>query len=631
MWPPDWWHLYEHIIRWAAGLGKAPTGPDPDRYEQRFAHCDVLVVGGGPAGLAAAQAAGATGARVILADEQAEIGGWLLSDREAAIDGEPALDWVAATRATLAGMAEVRVLPRTTITGYYDHNFLVGVERVTDHVGGAPDGKTPRQRFWQIRAKQVVLATGALERPLVFADNDRPGIMLAGALRSYLNRYAVLPGRNALIQTNNDDAYRTALDLHRAGAEVTIADLRPSPSGPLPSAAKDAGIEVLGGHAVVETNGHLRVRSVKLAPLDESGTALDGAARSLSVDLVAMSAGWNPTIHLFSQSRGKLHYDDGLATFVPDHSPQAVRCAGACNGALSLSDSLAEGVAAGHAAAGTRRKAPAAPTAEDIEEGARRMVPVIPGLRPLGRGAKHFVDFQNDVTAADVHLAAREGYVSVEHLKRYTTTGMGTDQGKTSNLNALAIMAEIREAAIPEIGHTTYRPPYTPLTFGAVAGRNIDHLFDPVRKTPMHAWHVGNGAVFEDVGQWKRPRYYPRGNESMDEAVRRECKAARDGIGILDATTLGKIDIQGPDAADFLNMVYTNAWTKLGVGRCRYGLMLNEHGMVFDDGVTTRLGENHFHMTTTTGGAARVMSWLEEWLQTEWPEMKVYCTSVTEQ
>ncbi|MCP4327616.1 MAG: sarcosine oxidase subunit alpha family protein [Alphaproteobacteria bacterium] len=635
MWPPSQWETYEHGIRRAAGLGKAPTGPDPDRYEAVHAHCDVLVVGGGPAGLAAAAAAGANGARVIVADEQAEIGGWLLTDLAAKIDGAPALDWVAAAREKLAAMAEVRVLPRTTITGYYDHNFLVGVERVTDHLGTEPDGHIPRQRFWRIRAKQVVLACGALERPLVFPQNDRPGVMLAGAVRSYVNRYAVRPGREALVVTNNDSAYRTALDLRRAGAKVTIADLRPDEYGPLRDLVREAGIDVLPGNTVTSTSGRLRVDRAAIQELDAAATGVVGSPISLGVDLVAMSGGWNPTVHLFSQSRGKLRYDEGLGTFVPDHSPQAVRSAGACNGAGRLAEALTEGFAAGRAAAADagfgKGKTPKTPPVEEIEESPKRVLSILPGGRRTGRSRKRFVDFQNDVTAADVHLAAREGYVSVEHLKRYTTTGMGTDQGKTSNLNALAIMADIREAAIPEVGHTTYRPPYTPLTFGAVAGRNSGHLFDPVRKTPMHPWHVANGAVFEDVGQWKRPRYFPRGNETMGEAVRRECAEARESVGILDAGTLGKIDIQGPDAADFLNMVYTNAWTKLGVNRCRYGLMLNEHGMVFDDGVTTRLGDNHFHMTTTTGGAARVLSWLEEWLQTEWPEMRVYCTSVTEQ
>jgi sarcosine oxidase subunit alpha len=635
MWPPDRWTTYEHWIRRAAGLGKAPTGPDPDRYEHVHAYCDVLVVGGGPAGLAAAEAAAAAGARVILADEQAEMGGWLLTDTAARIDGRPAMDWVDAALASLDRMAEVRVLPRTTITGYYDHNFLVGVERVTDHLPGGPDGRTPRQRFWQIRAKQVVLATGALERPLVFAANDRPGIMLAGAARSYVTRYGVLPGRKTLVVTNNDSAYRTALDLKAAGAEVKVVDLRAREYGPLRDMAHDAGIDILPGNTITAAVGRRRVARANIQELDEAGADVIGAPMSLDVDLIAMSGGWNPTVHLFSQSRGELRYDESRGTFVPDRSPQAVRSAGACAGAERLADCLEAGLEAGRAAAGdagfTAGKRPDVPATDEAEESPRRVLTILPESRRAGRRGKRFVDFQNDVTAADIRLAAREGYLSVEHLKRYTTTGMGTDQGKTSNLNALAIMAEIRNAEIPEVGHTTYRPPYTPLTFGAVAGRSRGRLFDPVRKTAMHQWHVENGAVFEDVGQWKRPRYYPRGNETMAAAVRRECKAARDSVGILDASTLGKIDIQGPDAADFLNMIYTNAWTKLGVNRARYGLMLNEHGMVFDDGVTTRLGEGHFHMTTTTGGAARVMSWLEEWLQTEWPEMRVYCTSVTEQ
>ena len=639
MWPGKAWHLYEYFIRRAAGLGRVPEAPDPDRYERIYAHCDVLVVGGGPAGLAAALAAGRAGARVILADEQNELGGALLADNTQ-IDGKPAMQWVGATVAALHKMDNVRLFGRTTAFGYYDHNYLGLLERVTDHLGPQPAGvgpELPRQRLWKVRAKQVVLAAGAIERPLVFADNDRPGVMLAGAARTYLNRYGVKPGRRAVIFTNNDSAYAAALDLKAAGVQVTVADLRHDAGQHGVSLdALGAGIEVLAEHAIVETQGRKRVNSVKVARINPAGDALAGGTRRIECDVVCMSGGWNPTVHLFSQSAGKLRFDEAIAAFVPDRAAQAVTAAGACNGAFDLAGCLREGDAGGidaAAAAGFKAKgrAPNKPKAETRAESPIRPLWLVPGLKPVGQGGKHFVDFQNDATAADVQLAARESFISVEHLKRYTTTGMGTDQGKTSNVNALGILARVRQEDIPAVGTTTFRPPYTPVTFGAVAGRDIGALADPVRTTPMHRWHVNAGAVFEDVGQWKRPFYYPRAGESMQDAVNREVVAVRDSVGILDATTLGKIDIQGPDAAEFLNWVYVNGWKTLKRGRCRYGLMLHEDGMIFDDGVTACLGENHYLMHTTTSGAANVLAWLEEWLQTEWPHLKVFCTTVTEQ
>ncbi|MBE9558448.1 MAG: sarcosine oxidase subunit alpha [Proteobacteria bacterium] len=634
MWPASLWMSYERFIRNAAGLGKGPEGKDPDRYEQRHQWCDVLVAGGGPAGLMAALTAGRAGARVILAEDQSEMGGSLLSDT-VEIDGKPAADWLAGIMDELNAMEEVTILPRTTVSGYYDYNFLTLLERITDHLGAEPDGKTPRQRFWQVRAKQVVLATGAIERPLTFLNNDRPGVMLAGAARTYVNRHAALPGRKAVIFTNNDSAYNTAIDLQRAGASAIVVDVRKAPRGALVEAARAAGIEIRDGQAIVKVNGGKRVTGVVVRALSEDGKTVSGGSRSIRCDLVAMSGGWNPTVHLFSQSRGKLRFDDRLSAFVPDKSFADGRSAGACNGSMKLIDCLTEGRTAGLAAARDAgfetKKTPATPKVDEADEGGLMPVWVVPSGKRLGQGGKHFIDFQNDVTAADVHLAHREGYVSVEHLKRYTTMGMGTDQGKTSNVNALAIMAGLQGVSIPEAGTTTFRPPYTPTSFGAIAGRNVGEFMDPARLTAMHDWHVEQGAAFEDVGQWKRPWYYPINGENMHDAVNREVLAARSAVTMLDASTLGKIDIQGPDAAEFLNRIYTNAWLKLPVGSCRYGLMLQEDGMVFDDGVTTRLGENRFLMTTTTGGAANVLTWLEEWLQTEWPELKVYCTSVTEQ
>ncbi len=635
MWPASFWMKYEHFIRHAAGLGKAPSGRDPDRYDQTYAHCDVLVVGGGPAGLAAARAAAATGARVILAEQDFQFGGDLLAQQDEKIGAKPALDWVADTLIELGKSSEVRLLPRTTVYAYFDHNFLGLVERVTDHLDEAPDN-LPRHRLWKVRAKQVVLATGALERPLVFADNDRPGVMLAGACRTYLNRYAVKPGKQAVVFTNNDGAYGTALDLHRAGVQVAgIVDLRPAPEGPLSEQADALGLPILNERAVVAVEGGKRVKRIRVAPLGADGASVSGEGEALDCDLLLSSGGWNPTVHLLSQSKGTLAWDELRGCFLPDKAAQATINAGACNGAFGLAGCLEQGHAAGETAAaeagfpakGRGKKPPKA-----IDRGflPARWLWLVPSNKPLGRGGKHFVDQQNDVTAADLKLAMREGYRSIEHIKRYTTTGMGTDQGKTGNVNAIGIVAEELGEPLPDVGVTTFRPPYTPVTFGVFAGRNVDALLDPVRKTPMHAWHEQNGAAFEDVGQWKRPWYYPRAGEDMHAAVAREVKACRDSLGILDASTLGKIDIQGKDAVTLLNRVYTNAWSKLEVGRCRYGLMLGEDGMVMDDGVTARLGEHRFLMTTTTGNAASVLAHLEEWVQTEWPELEVFMTSVTE-
>jgi sarcosine oxidase subunit alpha len=621
MWPPSFWQLYERLIRRAAGLGEAPREPDPDRYEHMHAHCDVLVVGAGPAGLAAALAAGRTGARVVLADEQAELGGSLLSEPA----DHAAHAWREEVLATLRALPETRLLPRTTAFGYYDHNYLGLLERVSDHLGPKAPPHLPRQRLWKLRARQVVLATGAIERPLVFAGNDRPGVMLAGAVRTYLNRYAVRPDR-AVVLTNTDSAYATALDLYAAKVGVTVVDTRPEALGALPTRARAAGIRVLAGHAVAATRGHRKVREVEVRPFRDG--QIEGAAERILCDVVAVSGGWNPTIHLQSQSRARPQYDEERAIFLPGAPIQAERSAGACNGAFTLAACFRDGAKAGVEAAAAAGFAAGLPELPAIEEPVEQ--PAQPLWQVPGKG-KAFVDLQNDVTAADIGLALREGYRSVEHVKRYTTTGMGTDQGKTSNVNALGLIAQTTGQSIPEIGVTTFRPPYTPVTFGAIAGRNCGALFDPVRRTSMHAWHEAHGAVFEDVGQWKRPWYYPRPGESMAEAVDREVAAARSKVVILDASTLGKIDLQGRDVAEFLNRIYTNAWSKLSIGRSRYGLMLGEDGMVFDDGVTTRLGERHFLMSTTTGGAARVLAWLEEWLQTEWPELQVFCTSVTEQ
>ena len=623
MWPRGWWdRVYEPRIRAMAGLGRAPTLPDPDRYAQRYAHADVLVVGAGPAGLAAALVAAESGARVILCDEQAELGGSLLADTDGVIDGQPSAAWLAATLTTLTAHPRVTLLARTTAFGFFPHGMVGLVERVTDHLA-TPQPRLPRERLYSVRARELVLATGAIERPLVFSGNDRPGILLADAARTYATRYGVRPGTRAVVVTAHDGGYRAAIELQQAGVTIAaIADLRAMPDGEAVAAARAANLPVRTATTVLGTGGHLRVASVDLAPV------AGGPAERVPSDLVAMSGGWTPSIHLFSQSRGKMRWEDTIGAFVPNLSVERERSAGACRGIFGLVAVLADGAAAGEAAA--RASGHGASTRRFVVKALRAEAGHFSGKMPR-TGAKAFVDFQNDVTAKDIALAALEGFRSIEHVKRYTTTGMATDQGKTSNLNALAIVAGELGRTSPEIGLTTFRMPYTPVTFGALAGMSRGNLFDPVRTTPMHAQQASAGAVFEDVGLWKRARYFPRGSETMHEAVARECLAVRTGVGMFDATTLGKIEVVGPDAAEFLNRMYINAWTKLGVGRCRYGVLLREDGFVLDDGVVGRLAPDRFHVTTTTGGAPRVLALMEDFLQTEWRELDVWLTSTTEQ
>jgi len=632
MWPRGAWHrFYEPRIRAMAGLGRAPTLPDPDRYLNRYAHCDVLVVGAGPAGLAAAMAAADAGARVALCDEQAEMGGSLLAESAAMIDGQPASTWLEATLTTLARHPRVTLLPRTTAFGYFAHNMIGLAERVTDHLA-QPDPRLPRERLWQVRAAQVVLAAGALERPLVFPENDRPGIMLAGAARTYLGRYGVACGRRAVVVTAHDQAYRAALDLHAAGVAIAaIVDVRAEAEGEAPAAARAAGLPVRLASTVIGTAGRLRVRSARVAPVAADGRI--GAAESIACDLLLMSGGFTPAVHLFSQSRGKLRWDGEAEAFLPGLSVEQERSAGACRGVYGLAAALSDGAAAGEDAARAAGHGSATKRRFDIVAPAFGEGGMLGALPQDARGnrARAFVDFQNDVTAKDLKLATREGFRSIEHVKRYTTTGMATDQGKTSNMNALGIVAGALDKPIPQVGLTTFRMPYTPVTFGSFAGLSRGDLFDPVRTTPIHSWAAEQGAVFEDVGLWKRARYFPQSGEDMHAAVARECRAVRESVGVFDASTLGKIEIVGPDAAEFMNRMYVNAWTKLAIGRCRYGVMLREDGFVMDDGVVGRLAPGRFHATTTTGGAPRVLAMMEDYLQTEWPELDVWLTSTTEQ
>ena len=631
MWPKTLWMTYEHHIRKAAGLGRSPMAPDPDRYERRNAHCDVLVVGAGPAGLAAALAAGRSGARVILCDEQSELGGSLLASRET-IDGRPAIDWVTSVTSELEAMPTVTVLPRTTAFGYHDANFVTLNQRLTHHLPVRARSGC-RERTWRVRAARVVLATGAIERTLVFGNNDLPGVMLASAVSTYVNRYAACPGRQAVVFGNNDVIYRTALDLNDAGIAVrAVIDSRAAASGDGCNAVIARGISVRQGCVVSRAVGGKHVRAVQVYRFD--GDRLGEAEDVIQCDLLAVSGGFSPAVHLHAQSGGRPVFDESRLCFVPGECVQSERSAGAARAVFDLPGCLDDGATAGAAAArdaGFDVTEPSRATAPSVAGTPAEPLWLVPDRVAPGHGPKQFVDLQNDTSAADILLAAREGYQSIEHVKRYTALGFGTDQGKTGNINGMAILAGALGQSLAETGTTTFRPNYTPVTFGAVAARDVGPaLFDPVRRTALHDWHVARGAEFENVGQWKRPWYYPRAGETLHDAVNRECLAVRNRVGILDASTLGKIEIKGPDAAAFLDMMYTNVFASLAVGRCRYGLMLGEDGMVMDDGVTTRLAEHHYYMTTTTGGAAHVLGWMEQWRQTEWPHMKVYFTSVTD-
>jgi sarcosine oxidase, subunit alpha len=630
MWPPSpaWWLRYEHWIRRAAGMGRAATAPDPDRYDHRYAHCDVLVVGGGLAGLAAARAAASTGARVIVCDENPRWGGGVVGD-DGTIDGQSAVRWAADAVDALAAHADVTLLPRTTAFGYYDGNLVGAVERVTDHLA-VPPAHAPRQRLWLIRAKAVVLASGAHERGVAYANNDIPGSMLCHAAHTYVARYGAKPGTRAVVFANHDGAYADALALHAGGVDIAaIVDARgeASPRAACVARARDEGLTVLADSVIARAHGRRHVAAVDVV------TRGTGAPRRIDCDLVCVSGGFNPAVHLFSQARGKLRYDDALAAFVPDASPLPIVPAGAVNGHFGVAAALADA----HAAAGValRHAGVRAPIAAAIAVAPEPAIASAPAA-PLWAvdapsGHKRFVDLQNDVTADDIALARREGYQAVEHLKRYTTLGMGTDQGKTSNIIGLALMAQQLGVAIPQVGTTTFRPPYTPVTLGALPGAECGPHVEPTRRSAMHEWHAAHGARFVNAGLWKRPHSYPRAGETEDDAAAREAVNVRANVGVVDVSTLGKIELQGRDAATFLNRVYCNRFDSLAVGRCRYGVMLRDDGMVMDDGTTSRLAATHYLMTTTTVNAVRVMQHIDHLLQVVWPELEVYATSVTEQ
>jgi sarcosine oxidase subunit alpha len=627
MWPRSaWFRLYEPAIRKTAGLGDAPTQADPDRYAQCFAHCDVLVVGAGPAGLASALAASSGNTRVMLCDEQAEFGGSLLDEYSATIDGQPARGWLERAVATLRARSNVILLPRTTAFGYFPHNMIGLAERVSEHLV-APAASLARERLWQVRAARVVLATGAIERPLVFPGNDRPGVMLASAARTYLHRYGVAVGQRPVVVTSSNAAYAVALDYCAAGVRVPlIVDTRLDVAGPHVDRARQSGIEVMVGAIVVGTRGRHGVSEVTVAKLVNDTV---GAPHRVECDAVLMSGGYTSSVHLFSQSRGKLEWQEARQVFVPGASAEAECSAGACRGVDGYAAVLDDGARVGAEAAGVGGPA-ATHQVEAREYAYDGLAGAAPRANLLG-AERAFVDFQNDVTSKDLALAMREGFESIEHIKRYTTTGMGTDQGKTSNINALAIVAGELRRPVPKVGLTTFRMPYTPVTFGVFAGYDRGDMFDPVRVTPMHDWAVAHGAVFEDVGQWKRARYFPKPGENMHAAVARECRTVRSGVGMFDASTLGKIEVVGPDSLEFLSRMYVNGLATLAVGRSRYGILCRDDGFVYDDGVIARVAVDRYHISTTTGGASRVVALMEDYLQTVWPHLNCWITSTTEQ
>jgi methylglutamate dehydrogenase subunit C len=623
------WMFYEPHIRRAAGLGRPTTERDPDRYDTRHDFCDVLIIGSGPAGLAASLAAGRSGARVMLVEQDLALGGRLLSQPAQS----PASHWLAQAVAELATLANVTALTHASAFGQYDCNTFGVVER-HEHVKPDPAKGQARQVLRIVRAKAVIFATGAIERPLVFNGNDRPGVMLASGVQSYVNRFAVAPGRRAVVATNNDSAWATALDLAAAGVDVTVADLRQTIAEPLRQTAKSAGIDVLTGTAVSEVTGALAVRGAQLAEFNTSSKPLGSTSlENRGADVIAISGGWSPAVHLTSHLGSKPVWREDIAGFVPGPLAAGQSAAGAVLGTYETSACIAEGwTAAATAIAQLGLRANdnhGIPLAELADRVGSAIEPVweIKGHRK----GKAFLDLQNDVTTHDIHQAYLEGYHSVEHLKRYTTLGMGTDQGKTSNINALAIMAGLRDVTIQNAGTTTFRPPFTPISLGVLAGRTIGRHFRPIRRSPLHDWHMANGAEMIEAGQWLRAWYYKWAGLTPETAYVEEMRLVRQTVGLSDVSSLGKIDVQGPGATEFLNRVYVNGFAKLPVGKARYGVMLFDDGTVYDDGTTTRLGEHHYFMTTTTAGAGEIMSWLEYLLQTAWTDLDVHLTSLTDE
>ncbi len=632
MWPASFWEKYEYFIRKSAGLGKSPTEADPDIYEHRYIHCDVLIIGAGISGIMAAKTAAKNGFKTVLVDEKSYLGGSTIYQNleHFKINNQVSSSWLEKEINECKKFKNLEIKTRTSVAAYHGYNFLLARENLTDHIPLDQRKNKTRHRLLKIRAKKVITATGSLERPLIFNNNDRPGILISSAINKYANLFGVACGEKSVLFTNNDSAYETAINLYQKGINIeAIIDNRENIDSPLIKETEKNNIKVYKGYTIVNTSGYKRINNVSIMQLSKDGQKVIGSKKTIKCDCLGVSGGWTPAVHLFTQSGGKLKFRNEDQVFVPDVYPSNQISVGSCNGDFTLDEILSNIPKILKDFLNIKETDYDNLEVQSSYNKSKRNIWLLPSDNVIGK-TKSFVDYQNDATAKDIKLALREGFRSIEHVKRYTTTGMGTDQGKLGNMHALGIISETTGSKMGELGTTTFRPPYTPLTFGTIVGRNVGEYFDVFRKTPIHEWHVQNKAEFENVGQWKRAWYYPKNSESIHEAVQRESKAARDSAGILDASTLGKIDIQGTDASEFLNRVYTNAWSKLAIGKCRYGLMLNEDGMVYDDGVTTRLDENHYIMTTTTGGAATVLGKLEDYLQTEWPELNVYLTSVTD-
>lgn len=620
-WPQKLWPRYEHYLRQLAGFSEVPNTPDAEHYDHQYQYVDVAVVGGGAAGLSAAFNAAQTGASVLLIDERAELGGELSSETDTA-----AQQWLASTQQALAQLPNVRIFKRSTAFALHDYNLLLVIERRQDHVAlNQRNAKQSRQRQHRVRAKQVILATGSHERPLLFANNDLPGVMLASAMRRYLNEFAVLCGEKPVLAGNNDSIYDLAADLVKVGVKPVVLDMS---VGYDASALTAAGVQVRQGYTILKAFGSHRVEQVAIAKVHYDGTTWSAseAYDTIDCDAVATSGGFNPLVHLDCHTGSKPTFSNELQAFLPACDKPARITAGSVNGHSDWASCVQDGAYAAQQIASRLEKS----TNQEATKPALKLLNVAPFFCPSQGRNKIFIDLQNDVKASDIELAIRENYRSIEHIKRYTALGFGTDQGKTGNVHGIALAAQLLNRSIPDVGTTTFRPMYTPVTMGALAGEEVGVLFDPQRFTPMHASHVARGAEFELVGQWLRPWYFTQSGEDLHQAVHRECLAVRQSVGVMDASTLGKIDIQGPDVREFLARVYTNAWAKLAVGKCRYGVMCDENGMIIDDGVTACISDTHFVMTTTTGGAARIYSHLETWLQTEWPDLQVYLTSVTD-
>ena len=632
MWPASFWEKYEYFIRKSAGLGQSPTEPDPDIYDHNYVHCDVLVIGGGISGIIAAKISAENNYKTLLLEERPNLGGTTIYQKNDyfKINDQYTSDWLEKEIEQIKNLKNLEIKTRTSVAAYHGYNYLLARENLTDHLPIEKKQNTIRQRLLKIRAKKVITATGSIERPLIFDNNDRPGIMLSSAIKKYADFYGVACGKENVLFTNNDTAYETAISLNNKGIKINaIIDIREQNKSDLTNEINKAGIKIYNSYTVIDTKGYKKINKITIMKLSKDGKTVTDSKIDINCDCLGVSGGWTPAVHLFTQSGGKLKFDDNDNIFIPNKYPSDQLSIGSCNGNLELEDIISNINVSLKNFLKIDKTNFENLKINSSKSISKRNIWLLPSNKTVSK-TKAFVDFQNDATAKDIKLALREGFRSIEHVKRYTTTGMGTDQGKLGNMNALGIISDTSNVKMSDLGTTTFRPPYTPLTFGTIVGRNVGEFFDAFRKTPIHDWHVQHKAKFENVGQWKRAWYYPKGNENMHDAVQRESKAAREGAGILDASTLGKIDIQGSDASEFLNRVYTNAWSKLAVGKCRYGLMLNEDGMVYDDGVTTRLSENHYIMTTTTGGAANVLGKLEDYLQTEWPELDVYLTSVTD-